>query len=51
MARGLKENVWPLLEAGKVKPIIYKIYPLDAAARAHAELERADHAGKIMLTI
>jgi NADPH2:quinone reductase len=51
MARGLKEKVWPLLEAGKVKPIIYKTFPLKDAARAHAELERADHVGKVMLTV
>jgi NADPH2:quinone reductase len=50
MARGLKDNVWPLLEAGKVKPIIYKTFPLRDAARAHAELERAEHVGKVMLT-
>ena len=51
MARGLKDKVWPLLEAGKVKPIIYKTFPLKDAAGAHAELERADHVGKIMLTV
>ena len=51
MARGLKEKVWPLLESGKVKPIIYKTFPLAQAAAAHAELERADHVGKVMLTV
>lgn len=51
MARGLKEKVWPLLESGKVKPIIFKTFPLREAAAAHAELERADHVGKVMLTI
>ncbi len=51
MARGLKEKVWPLLEAGKVKPIIYKTFPLREASAAHAELERADHVGKVMLTV
>jgi NADPH2:quinone reductase len=51
MARGLKDKVWPLLEAGKVKPIIHKTFPLKDAAGAHAELERADHVGKIMLTV
>ncbi|MEK7688341.1 MAG: NAD(P)H-quinone oxidoreductase [Pseudomonadota bacterium] len=51
MARGLKEKVWPLLESGKVKPIIYKTFPLREAAAAHAELERADHVGKVMLTV
>jgi NADPH2:quinone reductase len=51
MARGLKEKVWPLLECGTVKPIIYKTFPLREAAAAHAELERADHVGKVMLTV
>lgn len=51
MARGLKEKVWPLLETGKVKPIIYKTFPLTDAAGAHAELERADHVGKVMMTV
>ena len=51
MARGLKEKVWPLLEAGKIKPIIYKTFPLRDAAGAHAELERADHVGKVMMSV
>ncbi|MBV8392267.1 MAG: NAD(P)H-quinone oxidoreductase [Alphaproteobacteria bacterium] len=51
MARGLKEKVWPLLEDGKVKPIIYRTFALSDAAKAHAELERADHVGKVMLRV
>jgi NADPH2:quinone reductase len=51
MTRGLKEKVWPLLDAGTVKPIIYKTFALADAAGAHAELERADHVGKVMLTV
>ena len=51
MARGLKEKIWPLLEAGKIKPIIFKTFPLRQAAEAHAELERADHVGKVMMTV
>ena len=51
MARGLKEKVWPLLEAGKIKPILFKTFPLRDAAGAHAELERADHVGKVMMTV
>jgi NADPH2:quinone reductase len=51
MAQGLKDKVWPLLESGKVKPIIFKTFPLSDAAAAHAELERADHVGKVMLTV
>ena len=51
MAQGLKEKVWPLLAAGTIKPIIYKTFLLREAAAAHAELERADHVGKVMLTV
>ncbi len=51
MAKGLKDKVWPLLEAGTIRPIIYKTYPLADAAGAHAELERADHVGKVMMTV
>jgi NADPH2:quinone reductase len=51
MAKGLKEKVWPLLEAGTIRPIIYKTFPLKDAAGAHAELERADHVGKVMMTV
>jgi NADPH2:quinone reductase len=51
MARGLKEKVWPLLESGKIRPILYKTFPLKEAAAAHAELERANHVGKVMLKV
>jgi NADPH2:quinone reductase len=51
MAQGLREKVWPLLEAGTVRPIVYKTFALKDAASAHAELERADHVGKVMMTV
>ena len=51
MAEGLREKVWPLLAEGRIKPIIFKTFPLVEAAAAHAELERADHVGKVMLTV
>jgi NADPH2:quinone reductase len=51
MAQGLRDKVWPLLEAGTIRPIIYKTFPLADAAGAHAELERADHVGKVMMTV
>ena len=51
MAQGLKDKVWPLLETGTVRPILYKTFPLKDAAGAHAELERADHVGKVMMTV
>ncbi|MCA0304410.1 MAG: NAD(P)H-quinone oxidoreductase [Proteobacteria bacterium] len=51
MAQGLRDKVWPLLAEGRIKPIIFKTFPLVEAAAAHAELERADHVGKVMLTV
>ncbi len=51
MAQGLKAKVWPLLESGAIRPIIFKTFPLKDAASAHAELERADHVGKVMMTV
>ncbi|HJQ58994.1 MAG TPA: NAD(P)H-quinone oxidoreductase [Vineibacter sp.] len=51
MAAGLREKVWPLLESGKIRPVIYKTFKLAEAAAAHAELERAEHVGKIMLAV
>jgi NADPH:quinone reductase-like Zn-dependent oxidoreductase len=51
IARPLREKVWPLLDSGKVKPVIYKTFPLDQAAAAHALMESSEHIGKIMLTV
>ncbi len=51
MAKGLREKVWPLLENGTCAPVIFKTFPLREAAAAHAELERAEHVGKVMLTL
>ncbi|HYL50102.1 MAG TPA: NAD(P)H-quinone oxidoreductase [Stellaceae bacterium] len=51
IAQALKREVWPLLDAGKVKPVIYKTYPLKEAAAAHALMESSAHIGKIVLTI
>ena len=44
-------NVLPLIEAGKVKPVIYKTFPLREAASAHALMESSAHIGKIVLTV
>jgi putative PIG3 family NAD(P)H quinone oxidoreductase len=49
IARALHEKVWPLLEAGKVRPIIYQTFPLREAAAAHALMDSSRHIGKIML--
>ncbi|MDE2512807.1 MAG: NAD(P)H-quinone oxidoreductase [Alphaproteobacteria bacterium] len=51
IAQALKREVWPLLDAGKVKPVIYKTFPLKEAAAAHALMESSAHIGKIVLTI
>ena len=50
IARAVEENVWPLIAAGKVKPVIYKTFPLREAAAAHALMESSQHIGKIVLT-
>lgn len=51
IAEALKETVWPLLASGKMKPVIFKTFPLNQAAEAHALMESSQHIGKIMLTI
>ena len=51
IAQQLQERVWPLLASGKVKPVIYKTFPLAQAAEAHALMESSAHVGKIMLTL
>jgi len=51
IAQALKREVWPLLDVGKVKPVIYKTFPLKEAAAAHALMESSAHIGKIVLTI
>jgi len=49
IARELEEKVWPLLASGQIKPQIFKTYPLNEAAQAHALMESSAHVGKIML--
>ena len=49
IAAELREKVWPLIEAGKVKPLIHKTFPLAEAAAAHTLMESSAHIGKIML--
>lgn len=51
LARALREKVWPLIEAGRVKPLIDTVFPLKDAAKAHALMEKSSHIGKIILTI
>jgi len=51
IARELKEHVWPLLESGKVKVLVDRIFPLDEAAEAHRHLESGAHVGKVILKV
>jgi NADPH2:quinone reductase len=51
IARSLREKIWPLIEAGKIKPEIYKTFPLEQAAEAHRLMETSQHIGKIVLTV
>lgn len=46
----VREHVWPLIEAGAVRPIVQSAHPLERAADAHRELEASGHIGKILLT-
>jgi NADPH:quinone reductase len=51
IAAVLLQKVWPLIESGKVKPLIEKTFPLAEAAEAHRLLESSAHIGKIVLTV
>jgi NADPH:quinone reductase-like Zn-dependent oxidoreductase len=46
----LKE-VWPLIEAGRIKPIVDSTFPLAEAQKAHEKMKASGHIGKILLTI
>jgi NADPH:quinone reductase len=50
VAKQLLEHVWPWLQTQKVKPIVFKTFPLSHAADAHILLESSKHIGKIVLT-
>jgi putative PIG3 family NAD(P)H quinone oxidoreductase len=51
IAGALRAEVWPLLEAGKVRPLVHRTFPLAEAAAAHALMESSTHVGKIALVI
>jgi NADPH2:quinone reductase len=50
IAAALKKNVWPLVEAKKIRPVIYKTFAAADASQAHALMESNQHIGKIVLT-
>jgi NADPH2:quinone reductase len=51
IARGLLDGAWPLIEAGRIKPVIDSTFPLADAAKAHARMESSVHIGKIVLRV
>lgn len=50
IAQALQSQVWPLLAAGKVAPVVHSVFPAAQAAQAHALMESNQHVGKIVLT-
>jgi len=51
IARRLRSIVWPLIEAGRIKPMLYRSFQLAQAADAHMLMESSRHVGKIVLAV
>jgi putative PIG3 family NAD(P)H quinone oxidoreductase len=51
IVRGVREEVWPLIESGAIGPIIDRRIPMALAAEAHRIVEASDHLGKVLLTV
>jgi NADPH:quinone reductase len=49
LAKALRARVWPLIEAGRVRPVIHQVFDAPQAAQAHALMESSTHIGKIVL--
>ena len=51
IAQNLKKQIWPKIESGEIKPVIFKTFPLAEASKAHELMESSEHTGKIVLKI
>ncbi len=51
LAAAIRAEVWPLIEKGRYKPLIDRVFPLSAASTAHERMESGDHIGKIVLKV
>ena len=51
IASALRQHIWPLIEQGKIRPVIHQSFPLAQAADAHRLMESGQHIGKIILTV
>jgi NADPH:quinone reductase len=50
LSKALRSKAWPLIESGRIKPVIHQVFPAAQAAAAHALMESSTHVGKIVLT-
>jgi NADPH2:quinone reductase len=50
IARNLEKHIWPLIESGKIKPVIHAVFAAGEAAKAHELMESSEHSGKIVLS-
>lgn len=51
IAKNLREHIWPLLESGKVRAVVDRIFPLERVMQAHELMESSNHIGKIVLQV
>lgn len=51
LASRLREHIWPLIESGRIRPVIFKTFPLAEASKAHELMESSQHVGKLVLTV
>jgi NADPH2:quinone reductase len=51
IAADLRREVWPLLNAGRIAPVMDESFPLEQASAAHARMESSAHIGKIVLVV
>ena len=51
LAAAIRKHIWPLIESGKIAPVIDRTYPLAEARKAHTRMESGDHIGKIVLKV
>jgi NADPH:quinone reductase-like Zn-dependent oxidoreductase len=51
LCQEIARNVWPFVEAGKLRPVMDRAFPLAEATAAHARMEAGEHIGKIVLEV
>ncbi|MGW4685365.1 NAD(P)H-quinone oxidoreductase [Streptomyces sp. NPDC004244] len=47
----VREHVWPLVAAGRIRPVVHAVYPVREVAEAHRTMESSSHVGKLLLTM